>query len=237
MNFEKKLIMKKTILLVAVVLISFSFSGQSQKVNRYAEAFINDSQNFVTNNTARGIKDKNATGSKYVSDFSFGKVIGYNQNYLMRYDAYNDQMEVKNTEDKVVIINKKTINEVTFNNGSKYKIYNYTLDGNSITGYLKVIYDGSKSSLLKKEVIRFIPEKKAESSYDSDVPAAYKKGSDVYFIADHNGAIRSFGKKKELLKLFPAQKKAIDKFIKANNVRFSNEVSLAKLGRHLDEMN
>ncbi len=227
--------MKKLIILIA--LVSFSLNGQSQRINQVAENFINDSQNFVTNNTTRGVKDVNVTGSRFITDFQFGKVIGYNQNYLMRYDAFNDQMEVKNNEDQIVIINKKTINEVTFNDGSKYKIYNYTTEGSSKTGYLKVLYAGKNSSLLKKDVIKYVPEKKAESSYDSDVPAAYKKGSAIYFIADHNGDIRSFTKKKELLKLFPAKKKAIDKFMKANRVKFSDETSLAKLGRHLDTTN
>ncbi len=228
--------MKKLILL-AVVFVSFGVNSQAQRINQVAENFINDSQNFVTNNTTRGIKDVNVTGSRFVSDFQFGKVIGYNQNYLLRYDAYNDQMEVKNTEDKIVIINKKTINEVTFNDGSKYKIFNYTLDGASKIGYLKVIYGGSKSSLLKKEVIKYVPEKKAESTYEDDTPAAYKKSSPVYFIADHDGSIRSFTKKKELLKLFPGEKKSIEKFMKSKKVKFSNEASLASLGRHLDTMN
>jgi len=227
--------MKKLILLL--VLASFSLNGQSQRINQVAENFITDSNSFLTNNTTRGIKDANVTGSRFISDFQFGKVIGYEQNYLMRYDAYNDQMEVKNTEDKIVIINKKTINEVTFNDGSKYKIFNYTIDGVNKTGYLKVIFAGSKSSILKKSVIKFVPEKKAESSYDSDVPAAYKKGGDIFFIADHNGDIRSFTKKKELLKLYPSKKKALDKFMKSNKVKFSDEASLAKLGRHLDSMN
>ncbi len=224
--------MKKLILLI--VLTSLSFNAQSQRINQVAENFINDSQNFLTNNTTRGVKDANVTGSRFITDFRFGKVIGYNKNYLLRYDAYNDQMQVKNSEDKIVIINKKTINEVTFIDGSKYKIYNYTLGGVQKIGYLKVLFSGSKSSLLKKEVIKFIPEKKAESSYESDVLATYKKANAIYFISDHNGEINSFSKKKDFLKLFPSKKKAIEKFIKTNKIKFSKEDSLIRLAKHLD---
>ncbi len=243
--------MKKLILLL--VLASISLNSQSQKSRfipqtpppitagsidyRNFNFHSIDYRDFELNNTTKVIEDENTLGSRFIDGFQLGKIIGYQKDYLLRYDGFSDQMEIENSEGTIGIINKETINEVNFNNGSTYRIYRYTIGEKNITGYLKVIYSGSELTLLKKEVIKYVFEKRAESSYHSDVPAAYKKADEVYFIAGHNGAINSFSKKREFLRLFPAKREVLEKFIKTNNVKFSKEDLLVKLVQHVNAMN
>ncbi len=239
--------MKK--LLLCLTCLVFGFNGQSQGTNFQAGSPNNFRFHSFQNTNLLGgtwiepattrkiIDDSNTTGSRFTSDFQPGKVIGYNQEYLLRYDAFNDEMQIEKVDGSIAIIDKKTINQVNLGDGSIYKIFNYDVKKENITGYLKVLFTGEELSLLKKEVIAYEFEKKPESGYHDIVPAAYVKGNEIYFIADHSGEIRSFRNKKDLLNLYPTHKKSLENFMKVNNIRFSKEDSLSKLAQHLDMLN
>ncbi len=248
--------MKKLLLLFACIL--FSFAGESQNSSSIHSLYLGnnagydgrsilldyrsfdynsiDYRDFGTNNTTKIIDDNDTNGSRFINNFQYGKVAGFAKKYVLRYDAFNDQMEIKNAENKIYLIDKRTINKVDFENGATYKLYNYYIGKKNFTGYLKVIFKGSEVSLLKKEVIKYVFEKQAESSYHTAVPAKFKRGKDLYFVADHNGTTRSFRSKKDLLKLFPDKKTALEKFLKTNDVKFTNEDSLIALMQHLESL-
>ncbi len=196
-----------------------------------------DFRDFESNNTTKVINDAITDGSRFTTDFQFGKVDKFKKYYRMRYDAFNDQMEIKMDDDKVVLLNKETINEVRLKDGSNYSIYNYQIGNQDITGYLKVVFSGSTTTLLKKEVIKYVFRKRIESGYVGEVPPTYQRASDLYFIAHHNGTIHSFSTKKEFLNLFSTKKKALGNFIKSNHIKFSKDDSLSKLVKYLDSMN
>ncbi len=250
--------MKKLFLLLAIIL--FGFSGQSQSsigfhnyhIQTNPQSFTSlatvsidfraygfdsiDFTDFGTNNTSKLIDDNLTEGTRFINDFQPGNVIGYAKEYLLRYDAFNDQMEIKNNDGTIVLINKETINGASFKDGTTYTIYNYFLGDKNINGYLKQVIKGSTISLLKKELIKYVFPKKAESGYDNDLPATYKKGRDIYFIADHNGTIHSFTKKKEFLALFPTVKNQLEKYWKSNKIKMSDEASLVKLIQYVDAL-
>ncbi len=258
MSLKTTTIMKKLLFLFCIA--AFSLTIQSQTRSTFANKYLGinnippplhvlpspnyreanklsiDFRDFDSNNTTKVIDDAITTGSRFITDFQFGNIDGFNKDYRLRYDAFNDQMEIKTAEDKIVILNKETINEVRFDDGSNYTIYNYALGDKNITGYLKVIFRGSKSSLLKKEMIKYVFRKRVESGYVGEVPPAYKKSKDIYFIANHNGTVHSFRTKKDFLNLFPTKTKTLEKFIKSNTIKFSKEDSLTKLVKYLDSL-
>lgn len=224
--------MKQLAILVLFALISIK--TYSQVTDYEGENFMNDYR-YVLINSSKGNSGKNITGTPFTTDdFVLGTVIGYKNNYLLRYDAFNDQMQAKDNDDKVVILNKETITEVTFKDGTKYVVFEYTFDGAKKNGYLEVLLSNSSISLFKKEVIKFLPAKKAESGYDKDVPAMYKKARDRYLISNKKGEINSFSKKKDFLNFFPDKKTDIEKFIKSNKIKFTKEKDLIILIKHIN---
>ncbi len=169
-------------------------------------------------------------GTPFVDDFSLAKVTGYKENYLIRYDGHKDQMQLKNFENQIIVIDKRTVSEVIFSNGSIYKVYDYNLKNDKKNGYLKQVKDNNKVSLLKKETVKFYPAKAAESSYQSDRKATYKRVDDIYLVYDKaSNSINSISKKKAFLSLFPEKKSELEKFLKSNKIKFSKEQDLIKL--------
>ena len=224
--------MKKLIVLVLFALISIK--TYSQATLYVGENFMNNYRNVVIN-TSKNSYGENITGSPFTTDdFVFGKVIGYKNNYLLRYDAFNEQMLAKRKDDKIFIVNKETITEVTFNDGTKYVVFDYTFDGIKKNGYLEVLMSNSAISLLKKEVIKFRPAQKPATGYDQPKPPAFVKARDRYLISNTMGEINSFNKKKDFLQLFPDKKNDIEKFIKSNKIKFTKEKDLIRLVEHIN---
>jgi hypothetical protein len=223
--------MKKIIILWLFALLS-NYNA-AQEINPGDERLLFDYQNIlrITPSSSAEI----ITGSPFTTDdFVLGTVTGYKQKYFLRYDAYNDQIQVKDNNDQILIVNKKTINEVTFNDGTKYVVFDYTLDENNMNGYLEVLVSDSTVSLFKKDIVKFIRAQKANSGYEKAAPAGYKKGKDRYLISIKNSTIISFNKKKDLLKLFPDHKNDIEKFIKSDKIKLSKERDLVKLVNHIN---
>lgn len=223
--------MKKLIVIVLFALISTN--TYSQATLFVGENFMNSYRNIKINNS-KNSKGQNIAGTPFTTeDYVLGKIKGFKDNYLLRYDAFSDHMLVKRHDEKIVIINKEIITEVAFNDGPKYEVFDYNFDGEKKNGYLEVITKSSEISLLKKVVINFHPAEKPASGYDRPKPPVFKKGRDRYLITTKNGEVKTFSKKKDFVQLFPDQKNAIEKFIKSNKIKFTKEKDLIKLVEHL----
>lgn len=224
--------MKKLIILGLFALISMN--TYSQSTFYVGENFMNNYRN-VKINTSKNNSGENIKGTPFTTDdFVLGTVIGYKNKYLLRYNAFNDQMLAKRRDDNIVIVNKETITEVTFIDGTKYVVFDYTFDGIKMNGYLEVLLSNSTISLLKKEVINFRPAQKPATGYDQPKPPAFKKGRDRYLISNKKGEINSFNKKKDFLNFFPDTKNDIEKFIKSNKIKFTKEKDLIRLVKHIN---
>lgn len=224
--------MKKIIILGILGFISLQMNAQEML---YVDDDFMSSYRNVRINTFGNYPDEKISGSPFTTDdFVLGTIIGYEQNFLLRYDAFNDQMLAKRNDDKIVIVNHKNISEVTFKDGTLYKVFNYMLDGADKNGFLEVLLGDSTIMLLKKEIIKFSPPVKPASGYDKATPATFKKARPQYFITNKEGVVNSFDKKKDFMNHFPEKKNDIEKFIKSNKIKFTKEKDLIKLIKHLN---
>ena len=68
------------------------------------------------------------------------------------------------------------------------------------------------------------------SSYQSEIPASFKRVKDKYFIKiSENPAIEVPKNKKEFAKLFPNNESKVLSFIKKNKIKISQETDLIKI--------
>lgn len=224
--------MKQLIIFILFALISITTYAQATLY--VGEDFMNRYRN-VKINTSKNNPGENISGSPFTTDdFVLGTVIGYKTNFLLRYDTFNDQMLVKRKDGNIVIINKEAGTKVTFDDGTKYAVFDYTFDGTSKNGYLEVLLENSAISLLKKEVIKFVPAQKPASGYDRPKPPMFKKSRDQYFVLNKKGEINLVGKKKDILILFPDIKNDIESFIRSNKIKLTKEKDLIKLVEHIN---
>ena len=142
-----------------ILLLFFCTAGYSQQNITFADgrgAFQANSSNFITIDNDNTI---DVEGSKYIQENYIPATISVYSGYKfnVRYNAYDDDMEVEGKDNKSFALNKGEKNlEVTFlNTNTTYSLYTYTNKENkTIAGYFQKLTSGEKVTLLKKEKIR-----------------------------------------------------------------------------------
>lgn len=179
-----------------------------------------------------------ATGSMYFNErYMPAQVTGYDNNIMVRYNAYSDYFEIKNDQsDQVQNLPKNPEVEVTLvSTKSTYKVFEYKNEkGETNYGYLNVISEGPKVSFYKRESVTLQPEFFPSNSYQSYKAANYKKADDEYYIKINDEIVYLPSKSKHFAKMMDNNDKEVKTFIKKNKIDLEKEQDLVKLAGYLE---
>jgi len=220
----------KIIFTLLVTVLSFNVNFAQIRLSDFFDTTI--AKDMASNNAKRYDK---INGSPYIYTTFINGMIGENkQQFLLRYNAESDEIELKFDEENIYIIPKENKFQNISIGLNNYILSSYTdTKGQFVTGYLIEKSKGSLS-VLKREKMVIKPAKIAQTSYDTSEPAKFIRGSDEYYLKLKDNSIVAFPKnKKGILELFPAQKQAIEDFIKTNKTSFSNESSMIQLAQFI----
>ena len=183
------------------------------------------------------VDEKNIEGSPYfTTTFLPATVTGYEGMFLLRYNAYKDEMEFQ-SEGKILFVIKSDSMEVNFTNSKKnYKYTLYNSDKGNVKGFLVKLSTGEKVSLFKREKVKLIPKVEPANSYASEVPAHYEFQKETFYIKKMDGIVTFPKNKKELVKMFPDKESQIVDFLKNNIISFSKESDLVILVTFLNSI-
>ncbi|MAX71186.1 MAG: hypothetical protein CMC76_08815 [Flavobacteriaceae bacterium] len=221
MTYQK---LKTTISVILLILIQNIYS---QNMDFASE------QGLIARSRSRIV---DAEGSPYVNDdFKMLKIDGFNVVFQGRYNAYYDEMEIKLSDDKIVSLGNNSEYVVTFNSDDKtYKTYNISNDKDiSKRSFLVVLEETENYSILKKESVKFYSKIESRSSYQSEIPAKFKREDDQYFVKYDNKVVSLPQKKKDFLDTFPEHSSKLKSYIKDNKLKLKHEEDLVKLTQYL----
>jgi hypothetical protein len=180
--------------------------------------------------------DAKAIGSPYLVEKFTPATISAIPNKIVkaRYNAYDDEIEIRIDEDNIQNFNKNIKNVfITFLvDDTVFTTLKYINPNDGLqTGYFVTLTEANtKAKLYLKKEIRFVEAKPAVSGYDRNKPAEFKSKNDTYFISINDAYARELpSKKKDLVKLFPENSKEISAFIKDNKIKTSRETDLITL--------
>ena len=220
--------MKKQFKLVTIALLFTIFAfGQGWDRSSSNNIGVRMPDKFYT-------KDTELIGSPYINKvFMVARVGNIKGTALMRYNAYNDEMEfINDSNDTLVLLKNKTYENIVFaGRETKYLLVDYTnKDGQSVNGYLINLVDKNGYSLYKKQRMNYSPERPAKNTYEKTMSANFSLDKDVFYFKHNEDAIIEFpSNRKGLIKLYPEKKEAIETFIKENKISFGKEEDLIKL--------
>jgi hypothetical protein len=181
-----------------------------------------------------------ADGSPYIDEnFAAARITQYKDKiFSARYNAYNNQMEVKIEDDKVIALDKNGDFEVIFIANDKiYRTVNYfTEENTSKKAFLVVLSDNAKYTLFKKERIKFYDKVEAASSYEKAKPAKFQREDDVYYIKKDGKTVYLPQKKKDFLKSFPKQENELKSYLKKEKLNPKNEDELITIVEYLSTL-
>ncbi len=132
-------------------------------------------------------EDEKIVGTAYLEKgFQPGQVF-YNEtsigDYLLRYNVYNEEFEILNTDESMSAVSKTS--EVNVKVGLKKYVFKYYKedDGRSKFGYFEVMSNMSdKAILLKKNKKLFSESRKAVTSFDVNRPARFVTMETYYLL-------------------------------------------------------
>ncbi|WP_299522830.1 hypothetical protein [Winogradskyella sp.] len=212
-----------------VILLAFVSNIHSQTVIDLASEYGQMSKN------ASGKLD--AEGSPYIQeDYKSIKIDKYGDIiYSARYNAFNDEIEVKLDDDNILALDNSKDISVTFISDNKvYKTFSYTNEDKiSKRGFLVVVEESESYSLLKREYIKYYEGQKAASSYQQAKPATFKREGDTYYAKLDDKIVFIPQKKKSFLKAFPEQSSDLKTYIKENKINLKKETDLKKIIKYL----
>ncbi|MFK7834051.1 MAG: hypothetical protein AB8B52_12310 [Winogradskyella sp.] len=224
-----KNLINSSIILLVLIATSNSYS-QINNPNFYSENV------FVTKNVSAKLE---ALGSPYIDEnFKNIKIEGFDKvQYIGRYNAYNDEMEVK-VKDKIIALDISTDYKVEFISDNKiYKTIDYiTENDEEKRGFLVVIAEFETYSLLKQERINYYEGQEAISSYHKDKPAKFNRIGDSYYVQFEDKTIYLPQKKKEFLEIFKEKSSLLKSFIKEKKLNTKTEDNLKKIFEYLNEI-
>jgi|JI10StandDraft_1071094.scaffolds.fasta_scaffold75976_3 hypothetical protein len=220
--------MKTYLLLLFISLSSYSQNGFNLK---FEVINPNHAGKIFHNPTSETNK---ILGSPYSErKFLYAEVEGVANKYFMRYNAYDDSFEFITFENDTLALNKTDdFSSIKFTKThKKYCFVNYLSEGGKrIKGYLVELHNKADLALYKRESITYYAGKKAKTTLESDLPAQYSKVSYSYYFKTKSGNIIKFPEsKKQLTKLFPDKKEAIETFIKENKIDFDADADCIKI--------
>lgn len=224
--------MKKTFYILFVFMISMSGFSQTTGGFDVNSRYFND-----VGRRAGSSADKAIHGSPYYNEYYSSVTIeGYDDTPLLRYNAYQDEMEFKQ-DGQIYYLIKRVGLKIEFTNENKvYEVVNYLDKKDHLMGYLIVLTQGANMSLYARENIKYIEERETTTGYDSHRPAEYKKINNAFFIKTGESIINFPRNRRELIRAFPDKRSQISDFLKKNRISFSKEEDLMQLVTFLNSL-
>lgn len=200
---------------------------------------------FKSNQSGEFVLDfKNFKGSPYeMNDFSFGFVTDEQSNksvnLFLRYNIYNDEIELKITlekDEKIIALLKEHDISCTIN-GKYYQLASFNDEKNeAINGYLIQIYKGKIFQLFKHLKSTFTPKKVSENSFTQPIPARFDT-SVSYYLKQGESFQYLPEKKKLLLAKFGNQNVALKNYLNSKSATLKDEIDFIELVKQLDSSN
>jgi len=172
-------------------------------------------------------------------NFLVGKIFQDDQllkdNVPMRYNAYADEVEIKkNAADQnynALIKDPDIFAKV----GKETYVFIPFQGSHEKGGYFSVLADGKNYSLYKKTTALFREPRKAETSYQKDIPPSFQK-TVVYYLVKNGQFLEMPNSKSRILNMMKSKKKEMDVFIKTNKIDLSKEADLVKTITYFDSL-
>lgn len=176
--------------------------------------------------------DSFAQAPVYYGDESMGT-------YYYRYNAYNEEIEIKKTilpEEKISALTKdKSIKVMVQGKPMGFATF-IDKKGNTLNGYLTTVLEGEIYDLFKRVNVKFTEGQKAQNSFVKAVPNRFTHFIEYYYQEKGIDRIDEVPlKTNKVVKLFKEPLKSeVKTYIKDNNLDVKDEADLIKVFEHLN---
>lgn len=222
----------KKLLLLALIICSFILPDRIQGQEYLSSVeFTKFWRNLDHLKSLEAEESVNYKGSPYLFE-SENAVLTINDNQLiegltLRYNVYNDRMEIKKDELFYNVPREKFIKSIMLDQ-HLFKLQVYQAGNKKKTAYLEVLVEDSLCSLFLKYNVN-LNEAEEPKPYQEAKLAEFKKAQPDLFVSFNRDILKQIDNKKEFLELAPEHKNQLTNFIKKNKTKFKKPESVKQL--------
>lgn len=181
---------------------------------------------------------KDVEGNPYIfKNFVLSEIVGVKTKMMLRYNAYDDVIEVQKAPNEIYTISKDPLYNTFLMNNNQFKLRLVNLENNSSEPsylYLFELLSKNNLSLLRRDKIDFIEGRIPRTSFELGNKPKFTSLKYSYYLETKDKKIVAFPESKaKLLLMYPQQESEITKFIKANSISLSREKDLIILTNFL----
>jgi hypothetical protein len=227
--------MKHVFFIPCLLIFIFDFcQAQNQepisKTNNYINTYASDEVKF--NASVKNVSFKEIQGSPYLIDsFVVGSIYTNRkeqfQNIPVRYNIFTDNVEyIMGASSVLDLKNPETVEKIEFEN---YKLIYLSLPhkNNVVKGFFIVLTEGYATLLSKPRITLQKPTQ--QGAYNDYQPPVFLRHTDIYYLKIGNNHANIVRTKRKLIKSFPDRRENLTNYIKANNIKISDQKGLIDL--------
>ena len=228
---------------VSTIINHFNFSQSIGANGVRSDSRINDLFEDLKNRVKKqSIRSINIKGSPYFDESFklaeieyFGKIL--NDKVYLRYNAYNDEMEMSlnssSTNSNNILIKNNKVSCVL--NNKKFKYLGFTPENsNPIIGYLSILYSGNSLTLYERKKKIYMQATKARTSLERSFPARYTDKIEYYFSINNGSIFEIKINKKDVFRKLNSYGESIKKYLSFNKIKIRSKEDLLGLFKYLD---
>ncbi|MEI6574935.1 MAG: hypothetical protein WCO63_02030 [Bacteroidota bacterium] len=157
-------------------------------------------------------------------------------NLEYRYNIYFKQMQIRTVNDTLILMHPEKVRALVFNN-RKFVYQPYVLEELSGQDYFEILAEGKCNLLLRRDV-SFMPKNPPVTPYSAGyIYDRFLLHENVYL--QKAGSLAFFVKptKKNVLKFLEDHQDELAAYAKIQNIKFNDNISLAKLISYYNSLN
>ncbi len=225
----------KKLWILFLIAISLNIYSQERKIGKDINDMLLDQneKSIIKDSGNRIINLSDTKGSPYFKEFFLSGIViaektNENLGYQLRYNIYNDEIEVENSTDATISALKKDSNYSCKIGTDSFRYLEYTnKDSESKNGYFHELTKGKTTLLLKYEC-KYQPEKTGKPPVYKVTPARFSTQKIYYLLSEDQLTLVST-KKKRLLEYFGSHKGTVNTYINKNNLKLNNDRDLIRV--------
>lgn len=232
--------MKNTFLtLVFLFVLSVSSFAQADYMINSAMDFFR-AQQITSGEFKNTLTEKDIKGSPFLNDdFLTGSIYTTSKvqfvDIPLRYNIYNDDLEFKSPDDKVMAMSTPEIVERAVFGEYTMSYIPFVSVKKIRRGFFVILEQGDNCTLYSRPTVLY--EKPQEpGAYKEAEPAKFIKRPDTYYLRFGKDAAKKVGNKKELISIFPDHTSEIQAFIKKNKIKTNKPEGLKKLVQYYNSL-
>ncbi|MCU4155933.1 hypothetical protein J1N10_08090 [Carboxylicivirga sp. A043] len=218
----------KTSLIFLVLLLPFAIDAQDYLASPEFNKFWRDVEqsHFI-----EGKEEANYSGTPYLFESNFSSILLQDGHIIdsltIRYNVYNDRMEIKKGENFYAIPKEKLFPHIVLEDRHFYlKIFKET--SKRQIGYFESIVNDSLCSLYLRHNV-FLQEASEPKPFQDAKPATFKSKPADLFITFDAEVLLLIKNKNDFLDITPDHQKELAAFIKTNKIKFKKPESVKLL--------